>query len=195
MSTTLKIFLFSLLCSLPAWDLVWRLVNDELGANPVEFLEHTTGDWTIYFLLLTLSITPIQKFFKPNWNQWLMPMHLVRRILGLSAFSYALLHLATYLVFDMGLSLSDALNDIIERPFILIGMVSLILLTPLAITSTVGWQRRLKKHWQTLHKAIYTLTFLGILHYALLVKADLFQPLIYLGLFTFLMLLRIRVDS
>ncbi|BCN92623.1 hypothetical protein THMIRHAM_04080 [Thiomicrorhabdus immobilis] len=195
MTTALKVFLFSLLCSLPAWDLAWRFLNDELGANPVEFLEHHTGDWTIYFLLLTLSITPIQKFFKPNWNRWLMPMHLVRRVLGLSAFGYALLHLATYLVFDMGLSLTDSVNDIIERPFILIGMVSLILLIPLAITSTASWQKRLKRHWQTLHKAIYTLTFLGILHYALLVKADLFQPLIYLSLFAILMLLRIRFDS
>lgn len=183
-----------MLCSLPAWELVWRLLNDELGANPVEFLEHATGDWTIYFLLMTLTITPIQKLFRPNWNKWLFPMHLVRRTLGLSAFAYALLHLTTYLVFDMGLSLDDTITDIIERPFILIGMIALALLIPLAITSTAGWQRRLKQRWQTLHKAIYLLTFLGILHYALLVKADLLQPLIYLGLFGILMLFRIRIQ-
>ena len=194
MSLIIKITLFSLLCSLPAWELVWRLLNDELGANPVEFLEHATGDWTIYFLLMTLTITPIQKLFRPNWNKWLFPMHLVRRTLGLSAFAYALLHLATYLVFDMGLSLDDTITDIIERPFILIGMIALALSIPLAITSTAGWQRRLKQRWQTLHKAIYLLTFLGILHYALLVKADLLQPLIYLGLFGILMLFRIRIQ-
>lgn len=192
MPTALKILLFSLLCSLPGLDLVWRLFNDNLGANPVEFLEHTTGDWTIYFLLLTLSITPINQLIKPNWNKQFFAMHLVRRVLGLSAFVYALLHLATYLVFDMSLSLTDTINDIIERPFILIGMISLMILTPLAVTSTAKWQRRLKRHWQTLHKGIYVLTFLGILHYALLVKADLFQPLIYLFIFAALMLFRIR---
>jgi sulfoxide reductase heme-binding subunit YedZ len=188
----IKITLFSLVCSLPAWELIWRLFNDDLGANPVEFLEHTTGDWTIYFLLLTLSISPIQKLLRPNWNKWLFSMHLVRRVLGLSAFVYALLHLATYMVFDMGLSLEDTVADIIERPFILIGMLAFLMLIPLAITSTAGWQRRLKQHWRTLHKAVYLITFLGILHYALLVKADLVQPLIYMMLFGILMLFRVK---
>lgn len=188
----IKITLFSLVCSLPAWELIWRLFNDDLGANPVEFLEHTTGDWTIYFLLLTLSISPIQKLLRPNWNKWLFSMHLVRRGLGLSAFVYALLHLATYMVFDMGLSLEDTVADIIERPFILIGMLAFLMLIPLAITSTAGWQRRLKQHWRTLHKAVYLITFLGILHYALLVKADLVQPLIYMMLFGILMLFRVK---
>ena len=192
MNLTLRILLFSLLCSLPAWILLWRLFNDDLGANPVEFLQHDTGDWTIYFLLLSLSITPIQKYVKPNWNRWIMPMHLTRRVLGLSAFCYALLHLTTYFVFDMELSLLASLEDIIERPFILIGMLSLLMLIPLAITSTAGWQKRLKSRWQKLHKATYFLTFLGILHYALLVKADLWQPILYMSLFTILMLFRIK---
>jgi len=192
MPLALKLTLFSLLCSLPAIELIWRLFNDNLGANPVEYLEHATGDWTIYFLLLTLSITPIQQRFTPNWNKWLFPMHLVRRVLGLSAFAYALLHLSTYLVFDMSLSVDDTINDILERPFILIGMIALILLIPLAITSTAGWQKRLKRHWKTLHKTIYLLTFLGILHYALLVKADLVQPLVYMAIFGVLMLFRVK---
>lgn len=187
-----RIFLFSLLCSLPAFVLIGRLLTDNLGANPVEFLQHSTGDWTVYFLLLTLAITPIQKKFRPNWNKLLFPMHLVRRTLGLSAFMYALMHLAVYFVFDMGLSIEDSLVDIAERPFILIGMLSLVLLIPLAITSTAGWQRRLKNRWQTLHKSIYLLTFLGILHYALLVKADLLQPILYMVIFAMLMLFRIR---
>jgi len=192
MSVAIKLFLFSLLCSVPAWVLVWRFFTDNLGANPVEFLQHSTGDWTVYFLLLTLSITPIQKKFRPNWNKFLFPMHLVRRVLGLSAFMYALLHLASYFVFDMSLSIEDTLLDIIERPFILIGVLSLLLLIPLAITSTQAWQKRLKQNWQRLHKSIYLLTFLGILHYALLVKADLVQPLIYMTIFAILMLFRFR---
>jgi len=191
-SRIFKIIIFSIVCSIPAWLLVWRLFNDDLGANPVEFLEHSTGDWTIYFLLLTLSISPIQKLFKPNWNRWLFAMHLVRRVLGLSALCYALLHLSMYVYFDMDLSLQDTIKDIIKRPFILIGMLALILLIPLAITSTAGWQRRLKSRWQSLHKLIYPLTFLGILHYALLVKADLMMPLIYLTLFMILMAFRIK---
>lgn len=190
---TIKILFLSMLCSLPAWILVWRFFNDALGANPVEFLEHSTGDWAIYFLLLTLSISPIQKLFKPHWNRWGVPMHLVRRTLGLSAFFYVLLHLSIYLVFDMGLSAQDTIRDIIERPFILIGMFALILLIPLAITSTIGWQKRLKDKWQSLHKLIYLVTFLGILHYTLMVKADFIQPIIYLTIFGLLMLFRIKL--
>ena len=190
----LKITVFSFICSIPAWLLVWRLFNDDLGANPVEFLEHSTGDWAIYFLLLTLSISPIQTLFKPNWNRWLFAMPLVRRTLGLSAFCYALLHLSAYVYFEMGLSLQDTIQDIIERPFILIGMLAFIMLILLAITSTAGWQKRLKSRWKTLHKLVYPLTFLGILHYALLVKADLMMPLIYLSLFMILMAFRIKIS-
>lgn len=192
-SNIFKLIIFSIVCSIPAWLLVWRLFNDDLGANPVEFLEHSTGDWAIYFLLLTLSISPIQKFFKPNWNRWIFAMHLVRRVLGLSAFCYVLLHLSVYVYFDMALSLQDTIQDIIKRPFILIGMLAFIMLIPLAITSTSGWQRRLKSRWQSLHKLIYPLTFLGILHYALLVKADLMMPMIYLILFMILMVFRIKI--
>ncbi|WP_319380213.1 protein-methionine-sulfoxide reductase heme-binding subunit MsrQ [Thiomicrorhabdus sp.] len=187
MPQNLKLLLFSLICSLPAISLIHRLFTDQLGANPVETLEHVSGDWTIYFLLLTLSITPLQSMLRPNWP---LPMHLIRRLLGLSAFAYALIHLSVYFAFDMGLSFSEAIADIAERPFILIGMLAFSMLLPLAITSTSGWQRRLKRHWGQLHKLIYPLTFLGILHYALLVKADLFQPLIYLTLFAALMLFR-----
>lgn len=187
-----KIILFSLLCSLPGLVLLIRLFNDQLGPNPVEFLEHTTGDWTIYFLLMSLAISPIHKKWRFNWNKWLLPMHLTRRVLGLSAFIYALLHLATYFVFDMSLSVADAVTDILDRPFILIGMVSLILLIPLAITSTIRWQQRLKKNWNRLHKLVYLVTFLGILHYTLLVKADLFLPILYMSIFAILMLSRIN---
>jgi sulfoxide reductase heme-binding subunit YedZ len=187
MPLAIKLILFSLICAIPAGLLSFNLLTDNLGANPVEALEHTTGDWAIYFLLLTLSITPIQQMFAPKW---FMPMHLVRRVLGLSALAYALIHLAVYFVFDMSADINETLTDIAERPFILIGMTALLLLIPLGITSTQGWQRRLKRNWQRLHKLVYPITFLGILHYALLVKADLFLPLLYMTLFGILMLMR-----
>lgn len=192
MKNFIKILALSLACSIPALILVWRLLTDNLGANPVEFLTHSTGDWAIYFLLMTLAITPLQTRFKVAWHKLYLPPHLMRRILGLAAFGYALLHLATYFVFDMSLSLTDAIEDIIERPFITIGMLAFVLLLALAATSNSFAQRKLKQNWKKLHKSIYALTFLGILHYALLVKADLIMPLLYMSIFAALMLARWR---
>ena len=187
MPLSIRLLIFSLICALPASYLLVQLFTDNLGANPPETLIHFTGDWTIYFLLLTLSITPIQAFVKPKWP---IPMHLFRRILGLSALAYALLHLASYFTFDMGLDLDATVNDIIDRPFILLGFSALLMLIPLAITSTQGWQRRLKQRWQQLHKLVYAITLLGIIHYIMLVKADLLLPLLYLTIFGLLMLAR-----
>ena len=195
MTKLLKINGLVLISLIPAFVLVWRLLTDNLGANPVEFLTHSTGDWTVYFLLLTLAISPLQNRFKLNWNKLYLPAHLMRRILGLAAFTYALLHLSTYFVFDMSLSIDDAITDIIDRPFILIGMLSFVLLFALAITSNAWSQRVMKKNWRTLHKAIYALTFLGILHYALLVKADFLWPIIYMLGFAILMLMRMRFNN
>ncbi len=190
-----KIILLVLLCSIPALLLIWKLLTDQLGANPVEYLEHATGDWAIYFLFLTLAVTPMQTRLKINWNKTYLAAHLMRRILGLAAFFYALLHLSTYFIFEMNLSVEESLLDIMERPFIAIGMLSFTLLLALAITSNAKAQRIMKTRWKTLHKSIYTLTFLGILHYALLVKADLLQPLLYLFIFAILMLFRLRPNS
>lgn len=185
-----SITLLIIISFIPAIDLAFRLINENLGANPVEALEHGTGDWAVYFLFMTLSITPIQRFIKPKWR--IIPMHLVRRTLGIVAFVYALLHLNMYLVFDMSLDINETITDIAERPFILIGFTALLLLIPLTITSTIGWQKRLKKHWRSLHKLVYIITFLAILHYFLLVKADFLDPLIYLGIFIGLLLLRYK---
>lgn len=187
MPLSIRLFFFSLICAIPAGYLVQRLLTDNLGANPAETLIHFTGDWTIYFLLLTLSISPIQAFLKPKWP---IPMHLVRRILGVSAFAYVILHLASYFTFDMSLDIQATMDDIVERPFILLGFVAFILLIPLAITSTQGWQKRLRKRWQQLHKLVYAITLLGIIHYIMLVKADLLLPLLYLTIFGLLMLAR-----
>lgn len=195
MNKIIKIIALSVACTVPMLVLVWKLLNDQLGANPVEFLEHTTGDWTIYFLFLTLAITPLQTRFKLNWQKLYLPAHLMRRILGLAAFFYALMHLMVYFVFDMSLSIEEAIIDIIDRPFITIGMVAFFLLTLLAVTSNTYSQKKLKRSWKTLHNSIYALTFLGILHYILLVKADLFQPIIYLLIFAILMGLRWKPNA
>lgn len=187
MNLAARLTLFSLVCALPGAYLLFNLLTNNLGANPPETLIHFTGDWTIYFLLLTLSMTPVQSFLKPKWP---IPMHLIRRVLGLSAFVYVILHLSSYFVFDMGLDWQATLEDIAERPFILVGFTAFLLLIPLAITSTQGWQKCLKKRWGQLHKAIYLITFLGIFHYIMLVKADLLLPLLYLTFFLLLMLSR-----
>lgn len=189
MNSLWRIVLLSLLCSIPALDLGWRFYHFDLGANPVETLQHTTGNWALYFLLITLSITPINNLLRPRWSKFLA-MHLTRRIFGLSAFCYAVLHLLSYWFFDLELSLPLLVEDVLERPFILMGMLALTLLVPLAITSTAGWQRRLKQRWQSLHKLVYPITLLAITHYVMLVKADLFQPLLMLLIFIVLMLLR-----
>ncbi|WP_130538106.1 sulfite oxidase heme-binding subunit YedZ [Thiomicrorhabdus indica] len=187
MSVSIRIVIFSFICALPAGYLVQSLLTGNLGANPAETLIHFTGDWTIYFLLLTLSISPIQALLKPKWP---IPMHLIRRIFGLSAMAYAILHLSSYFTFDMVFDIQATIEDIYERPFILLGFVAFILLIPLTITSTQGWQRRLKKRWQQLHKLVYPITLFGIIHYIMLVKADLLLPLLYLSIFGLLMLAR-----
>lgn len=148
----------------------------------MEALEHATGDWAIYLLLITLAAPLILK-----WIKYPLPAFLIKRTLGLAAFIYALLHLATYLIFDVELDFNAFVNDLAERPFILIGMIALLTLSPLAITSTQEWQRRLKKHWFTLHKGIYLATALAIIHYDLLVKADLTQPVLLFMTFTLIM--------
>lgn len=193
MTKFLKINTFIVITLIPAFILIWRLLTDNLGANPVEFLTHNTGDWTVYFLLMTLAISPLQKRYKVNWNKLYLPTHLMRRILGLAAFFYALLHLATYFIFDMSLSLEDAIIDIKDRPFILIGMLSFVILLALAVTSNAWSQRKMQQYWLKLHKGVYTLTFLGILHYALMVKADYLWPIIYMLIFAILMLMRTPV--
>jgi sulfoxide reductase heme-binding subunit YedZ len=184
-SQLLSIFSLILLCALPGVLLSWQLFNNQLVANPVEALEHATGDWAIYFLLITLAAPLILKRLKRPSP---LPTYLIKRTLGLAAFIYALLHLTAYLVFDVELDFNAFVNDLAERPFILIGMIALLILFPLAITSTQGWQRRLKKHWLTLHKGIYLATALAIIHYALLVKADLTQPIMLLTIFTLVIL-------
>src|SRR5258706_3613629 len=185
-SRALKELLF-LACLTPAVLPAIKLRNPiELGPNPVEMLEHTTGDWAIWFLLTTLSITPLRKLL--NFPKLI----LFRRMLGLFAFFYALSHFTIFLYYDNAFDWAALLKDLTKRPFIMVGFSALVLLTPLAITSTTGWIRRLGgKNWQRLHRLIYVPSALAVIHFYLLVKSDVREPLLYGGIWAVLMLFRL----
>ena len=145
-----------------------------LGANPIEVITHATGDWTLRFLLITLSITPIRKL---TGRLWLIRY---RRMFGLFAFFYGTLHFLTYIWLDKFFDLHEMLHDIAKRQFITVGFTGFVLLIPLALTSTTGWIRRLGgKRWQALHRLIYFSAIAGVIHYWWLVKADIHLPLEY----------------
>jgi methionine sulfoxide reductase heme-binding subunit len=176
-----------LLCLIPFGDLVWRILNNKLGANPVEFLQHATGDWTLRFLIFTLCITPFRKLFN------LPDLIRFRRMLGLFAFFYVSLHFITFLGPDQQFDLAGMWKDVVKRPFITVGFTAFVLLIPLAITSTAGWIRRLGgKRWQMLHRSIYFAAVLGVIHYYWLVKSDVREPLFYGALVAILLLWRLR---
>ena len=181
--TKVAIFIF---CLMPFGDLVWRIIKSDLGANPVEYLQHATGDWTIRFLVFTLSITPFRKLLR------LPDLIRFRRMLGLSAFFYVSLHFLTYLGPDQSFDLSAMWKDVAKRPFITVGFAAFVLLIPLAITSTTGWIRRLGgKRWQLLHRSIYVAAVCGVIHYYWLVKSDVRKPLFYGALVGILLLWRL----
>jgi len=177
-----------LVCLLPFLLLVLDAINNNLGTNPVETLTHETGLWALRFLLITLAVTPVRKYFKING------LIKVRRMLGLFAFFYASLHFTTYVWLDQFFDWMEILVDIPKRPFITIGFASFVLLLPLAITSTNAMQRRLKKKWQTLHKLVYVIPALVILHFMWSLKADYSEPQMYALIFLLLMLSRLFYD-
>ncbi len=167
----LLIFLAALV---PLGRLVWKFFHDALGANPIEVITHSTGDWTMIFILTTLSITPLRKLTKQYW------LIGVRRMLGLFAFFYGCLHFTTYIWLDKFFDVNEMIKDVYKRPFITAGFTAFVLMIPLALTSTKGWIRRLGgKNWQRLHRLIYITAIAGVIHYIWLVKADLRKPLQY----------------
>jgi sulfoxide reductase heme-binding subunit YedZ len=154
----------------------------QLGANPIETFLRTTGVLTLIFLLISLAVTPLRKIFK--WNNLIK----YRRMLGLYAFFYGLLHLSTYSIFDRSLSVPAIAGDVIQRPFIAVGMTAFFLLIPLAITSTNDWVKRLGgKNWARLHKLSYLVGILGVIHFWMIVKSDIFYPVTF-GLILLLLL-------
>lgn len=168
----LKVMVF-LLCLIPLGLLLWDLLQDNLGANPIEEVIHQTGDWTLRFLLITLSLTPLRQITgSGTWIQF-------RRMMGLYAFFYACLHLLSYVVLDQFFDWPAILKDIIKHPYITVGFAAWLMLVPLALTSTKGMMRRLGRRWKSLHKLVYVIAVFGVIHYAWLVKADYREPIIY----------------
>jgi methionine sulfoxide reductase heme-binding subunit len=166
---------------LPLAHLGWKAYRDLLGANPIEVITHSTGDWTLIFLMLTLSITPLRRLTGQHW------LIRFRRMLGLFAFSYACLHFTTYIWLDKFFDVHEMLKDVAKRKFITVGFTAFVLLIPLAVTSTQGMIRRLGRRWTTLHRLVYVSALAGVIHYWWLVKADVRKPEYYAILLTLLL--------
>lgn len=174
-----------LACLVPLTRLTWLGFHKGLGANPIEFITHSTGDWTLTFLLVTLSITPLRRLTRQYW------LISFRRMLGLFAFFYGSLHLMTYVWLDKFFDVHEMLHDIAKRRFITAGMTAFALMIPLALTSTKWSIRKLGKRWQILHRLIYFSAAAGVIHYIWLVKADLKKPLEYAFVLGMLLMYRV----
>ncbi|MDH3445287.1 MAG: sulfoxide reductase heme-binding subunit YedZ [Deltaproteobacteria bacterium] len=172
MSIWLKPTLF-LACLIPFAQLAVNFFIGDLGANPIETITRFTGSWTLIMLLITLTVTPLRRI--TGWNELIK----FRRMLGLFAFFYALLHFATYMVLDLFFDFSAIVKDVLKRPYITVGFTAFMLMIPLAVTSTSGMIRRLGKRWQQLHYLIYVIAILGVIHFYWLVKADISRPAQY----------------
>jgi len=159
-----------------------RIATDALGANPVEAVNRFTGDWALRFLLLTLAITPLRRLTGFN------PLVRLRRMLGLFAFFYATLHFMSFVWIDQGLDIHEIIKAVVKRPFITVGFLSFVLLIPLALTSTNAMVRRLGgKRWQQLHRLVYVIGGLAVLHFFWMVKSDIREPLLYAGILALLL--------
>jgi sulfoxide reductase heme-binding subunit YedZ len=174
-------------CLTPLGILVLETVQDRLGANPIERITHLTGFFGLTFLLVTLAITPLRRV--TGWNAAIQ----LRRPLGLFAFFYLCLHFLTYIVLDHFFDWGTIVEDILERPYITVGFTALMLLFPLAITSTRGWIRRLGRRWQKLHRLVYAAAGLGVLQFFWKEKADTREPLIFAAVLAVLLLIRLPV--
>jgi len=172
-------------CLTPFGILVVRGIRSDLTANPIELVTNWTGFTTLTLVTITLAVTPVRRL--TGWN----PVIRLRRLLGLFAFFYACLHFLTYIVLDLFFAWDLIVGDVIKRPYITVGFTAFLLLIPLAVTSTRGWIRRLGKRWQKLHRLIYVVAGLGVLHYYWKVKADTRAPLIFAAIVAFLLVMRL----
>jgi sulfoxide reductase heme-binding subunit YedZ len=173
------------LALLPLALLVQGVRGDSLGADPVAAITHATGEWALRLLLLGLALTPLRRLLGQAW-----PLRF-RRLVGLYAFFYACLHLATYLVLDLGAYWQQVFADIVKRPYITVGFAAWLLLLPLALTSTRWAMRRLGRRWGLLHRAVYAAAALAVLHFLWLVKSDLREPGVYAAILALLLGLRL----
>jgi methionine sulfoxide reductase heme-binding subunit len=173
------------LALLPLARLVWLGFHEDLGANPIEFVEHSTGIWALVFLLATLSMTPIRLLTGQVWQIQL------RRLLGLFMFFYACLHIVTYVWLDFAFIWEEIIKDVAKHPRILVGFAAFILTIPLAATSNSYMIKRLKTKWKKLHQAVYLIGTLAVLHFVLLVKKDLTEPIYYAAILALLFAIRL----
>jgi methionine sulfoxide reductase heme-binding subunit len=174
-------------CLLPLARLGWKAPHSALGANPIQVITFSTGTWTLVFLLITLSVTPLRKLTKLYW------LIQYRRMLGLFAFFYGCLHFTTYIWLDQFFDLHSIYKDVLKRPFITAGFTAFVLMIPLAATSTQWAIRKLGKRWQRLHRLIYLSAIAGVVHYIWLVKKDVRTPMTYAVVLGALLVYRIVV--
>ena len=179
-----SIFVLSIV---PFLIFTYKIFFNKLGPEPVKEITHFTGEWTLIFICLTLSMSPLQKF--TNLNYWIK----IRRMLGLFVFFYASLHFLTYVGIDYRFNWQPIFDDVVKKKYIFVGFAAWILLIPLTITSSKKMVLLLKQNWKKLHRLIYVIAILGSLHFIWLSKTIYFKPLIYFVLITFLLILRIKV--
>lgn len=173
------------LCCFHFMYLIFALLNQRLGENPIEALTHITGEWGLRLLIATLAITPLRRLF--HWNS----LARFRRLLGVCSFVYLLAHFLIFLVFDHFFDILSIVEDIVERPYITVGFLAFVGMLPLAITSLSALQRKMGKYWVQLHRLVYGIVVLAVLHYWWLVKADVLLPAIYAVIV--LMLFAVRI--
>ena len=188
MKKYLKFSVF-ILSSIPFLVIFYKIIFNKLGPEPVKEITHFTGEWTLIFICLTLSMSPLKRF--TNWNKWVS----FRRMLGLFVFFYATLHLLTYIGLDYRFNWSPILDDVVKKKYIFIGFAAWLLLVPLAITSSQKMVLLLKNNWKKLHRLIYVIAIFGSLHYIWLSKTIFFKPLIYFIIILVLLALRIKINS
>lgn len=179
----IKTLVFTL-CLLPLARLIYLGIQDSLGANPIEFIERSTGYWALTMLLLTLSLTPIRLLTGRVWQLQL------RRMLGLLMFTYACLHLTIYIWLDYSFMWDEIVKDVIKHPYVLVGSTAFLLSIPLALTSNQYMMKKLRERWKTLHRLVYLIAVLGVLHFLWLVKKDVREPLLFIVILSVLLGLR-----
>lgn len=174
-----------LLALIPITRLFWLGFTDELGANPIEFVEHSTGLWALIFLLVSLTMTPVRLLTGQVWQIQ------IRRLLGLWMFFYATLHVIAYVWLDFNFLFDEMISDVVEHPRILVGFAAFLLTIPLAVTSNSFMMKKLKGKWKVLHQSVYLVAILAIIHFLLLVKKDLTEPFYYTAVLALLFGIRI----
>ena len=184
----LKVVIFTL-SLVPMFFIIYQVITNQLGPEPIKDITHHTGKWTLYFIVITLAMTPLKKITKLNvWINY-------RRMFGLFIFFYASVHLMTYAGLDYRFDLASIGDDIIKKKYIFIGFSAWLLLIPLSVTSNKRMMRILKDKWKKLHRLIYLISLFGAIHYLWLVKRDFTEPLIFLTVILVLLILRVKFKN